>query len=215
MLYSHQAESISKHIDSLDQGRKGNSSFINYVDAIDRAIYDNKQISFLYFDYDEKHKKVYRKNGNRYTVSPAFMVCNEDNYYLLCISNGHDNNVTYRFDKMESVIVEETDREPHPEYERLNTEEYRKQVFSMFGGESQRDTLLFAANILSDMFDRFGDDIRIKKVNYKNYTVDVTVQISKTFFAWVVGTKGKVKIKLPRKVIDEFNKFVDKIKEEY
>ena len=66
-----------------------------------------------------------------------------------------------------------------------------------------------------DMFDRFGDDIRIKKADEEIYSVDVTVQISKTFFAWIVGTQGKVKIKSPRKVIDEFNEFVVKIKEEY
>ena len=75
--------------------------------------------------------------------------------------------------------------------------------------------MLFNANVLSDMYDRFGDDIRIKKVDEETYSVDVTVQISKTFFAWIVGTQGKVKIKSPRKVIDEFNEFVAKIKEEY
>ena len=91
-LCTHQAESISKHIISLDKGRKGSSSFIYNVDAIERAINENKQISFLYFNYDEKHKKVYRKNGNRYTVSPAFMVWNKDNYYLLCFSKGHDDS---------------------------------------------------------------------------------------------------------------------------
>lgn len=214
-LCSYQAENISKHIVSLDRGRKGNSSFIYNVDAIDRAINDNKQISFLYFDYDEKHKKVYRKSGNRYTVSPAFMVWNKDNYYLLCFSKGHDDMVTYRLDKMENVKVEEAEREPHPEYELFNTEEYRKQVFSMFGGESQNVTLQFTASILSDMFDRFGDDIHIRKVDDEIYSVDVTVQISKTFFTWVVGTQGKVKIKSPRKVVDEFNEFVAKIKETY
>ena len=65
------------------------------------------------------------------------------------------------------------------------------------------------------MFDRFGDDIRIKKVDEEIFSVDVMVQISKTFFAWVVGTQGKVKIKSPRKVINWFNEFVAKIKEEY
>ena len=214
-LCSHQAESVSKHIISFEKSRKGSSSLIYNVDSIERAINENKKISFLYFNYDEKHKKVYRKNGNRYTVSPAFMVWNKDNYYLLCFSKGHDDLVTYRLDKMESVKVEELEREPHPEYELFNTEEYRKQVFSMFGGESQNVTLLFTANILSDMFDRFGDDIRIKKADEEIYSVDVTVQISKTFFAWIVGTQGKVKIKSPRKVIDEFNAFVAKIKEEY
>ncbi|MDD4142298.1 MAG: WYL domain-containing protein, partial [Bacteroidales bacterium] len=136
-LCSHQAQSISKHIIALDKGRKGSSSFIYNVDAIERAINGDKQISFLYYDYNEKHKKAYRKDGARYYVNPVIMVWNKDNYYLLCFSNGHSDIVTYRLDKMENVKVEETDREPHQEYELFNTEEYRKQVFSMFGGELQ------------------------------------------------------------------------------
>lgn len=164
-LCSYQVENLSKHIISLDKGRKGSSSLIYNVDAIERGIEENKQISFLYFDYDEKHKKVYRKNGDRYMVNPAFMVWNRDNYYMLCFSNGHDDMVTYRLDKMENVTVEEAEREPHSEYELFNTGEYRKQVFSMFGGETRKVTLLFTSKILSDMFDRFGEDIRIRKID--------------------------------------------------
>ena len=214
-LCSHQAQSISKHIIALDKGRKGSSSFIYNVDAIERAINGDKQISFLYYDYNKKHKKAYRKDGARYYVNPVIMVWNKDNYYLLCFSNGHSDIVTYRLDKMENVKVEETDREPHQEYELFNTEEYRKQVFSMFGGELQNVRLQFKKNILSDMFDKFGDDIRIRKSDEDTFSVDVNVQVSKTFFAWIVGSQGKVKIKSPRKVVDEFNEFVAKIKEEY
>lgn len=65
ILCYYQAENISKHIVSLERGRKGNSSFIYNVDAIDRAINENNQVSFQYFDYDEKHRKVYRKGGYR------------------------------------------------------------------------------------------------------------------------------------------------------
>lgn len=214
-LCSHQAENLSKHIISLDKSRKGSSSLIYNVDAIERAINGDKQISFLYYDYNEKHKKAYRKDGARYYVNPVIMVWNKDNYYLLCFSNGHSDIVTYRLDKMENVKVEETDREPHQEYELFNTEEYRKQVFSMFGGELQNVRLQFKKNILSDMFDKFGDDIRIRKADEDTFSVDVNVQVSKTFFAWIVGSQGKVKIKSPRKVVDEFNEFVGKIKEEY
>ncbi len=64
------------------------------VDGIERAINDNKQISFKYFDYDEKHNKLYRKNGKRYYANPIIMVWNKDNYYMLCFNNGHDEIVT-------------------------------------------------------------------------------------------------------------------------
>lgn len=214
ILFSYQAESISKHIVSLEKSRKGNSSFIYNVDAIDRAINENKQVSFQYFDYDEKHQKAYRKGGSRYAANPAIMVWDKDNYYLLGFSNGHDEFVTYRIDKMDNVEIEETKRERHPKYDLFNTEEYRKQVFSMFGGDSQSVTLQFTANILSDMFDRFGEDIRIKKTAEGVFSVNVVVQTSKTF-SWVVGTQGKVKITSPQKAVDEFNVFVSKIKEAY
>lgn len=95
-LCSHQAESVSKHMISFEKSRKGSSSLIYNVDSIERAINENKKISFLYFDYDDKHKKVYRKEGKRYVVSPAYMVWNKDNYYLLCFSNGYADLVLSR-----------------------------------------------------------------------------------------------------------------------
>lgn len=214
-LCLYQAESISKHLISFDNGRKGNSSFIYNVDAIERAINENKQLSFLYFSYDEKHNKVYRKNGKRYVVNPIIMVWDKNNYYMLCFSNGYDNIVTYRLDRMEDVKVSETEREEHKEYELFNTEEYRKQVFSMFGGQIQKVTLLFNEELLSDVFDRFGDNLKIKRISDNTLSVDVTVQVSKTFFSWIVGTQGKIKIKSPAKVLAEFTDFVKVIKDNY
>ena len=112
----YQAEIISKNIVFLEKYNRSNSFIIYSVDAIERAINENKQISFLYFDYDENHKKIYRKNGEEYTVSPLVMIWDKDNYYLLCFNNGHDEMGTYRIDKMESVTVTESDRQPHKEY---------------------------------------------------------------------------------------------------
>lgn len=214
-LCSYQAESISKNIISLEKGMNGNSSLIYNVDAIERAINENKKLSFLYFDYDEKHNKVYRKDGERYIVNPAFMVWNRDNYYLLCFSDGHDDMVTYRLDKMEKVGIEDSAREQHKEYELFNTEEYRKQVFSMFGGESQRVTLMVDKEMLSDIFDRFGDEINIRKAENGMCITDVVVRLSKPFFMWVMGTLGSVRIVSPKKVLNEFNDFIKQIKTVY
>lgn len=214
-LCSYQSMLISKNIVSFDKGKFGNSSFIYNVDAIERAINNNKQISFLYFDYDEKHKRVYRKNGEYYIANPIIMVWDKNNYYMLCFSNSHDNIVTYRLDKMENVRVEASDREPHQEYALFNTEEYRKQAFSMFSGELQKVSIRFTPDIFSDIFDHFGDNLKIRRIDENTLAVEVTVQVSKTFFSWVVGTQGKVKIKSPTKVLAEFYNFVSKIKENY
>ena len=73
-LCSHQAESVSKHIISFEKSRKGSSSLIYNVDSIERAINENKKISFLYFDYDDKHKRCIGKRA-RDTLSVLPIWC--------------------------------------------------------------------------------------------------------------------------------------------
>ena len=78
MFCSGIAAEISPYVISTDKYRHGNSSIIYSVDAIEQAIKGNKKVSFLYFDYDEKHTKIHRKGGNRYYANPVGMVWNRD-----------------------------------------------------------------------------------------------------------------------------------------
>ncbi len=215
ILCTHQAERISKNIISLSTETQSGYYLLYNVDAIDRAIEQNRQISFLYFDYDSSCKKNYRKNGERYIVNPIVMVWNNDNYYLLCIKENYDNISTYRIDKMDNIEILESECQPNQTYENFNTEEYRKQVFSMFRGELQTVSINFAKEMLSDMFDKFGNDLKVVTIDNNTYSTSVKVQTSRTFFAWIVGTQGKVKISSPSKVLKEFNEFVNVIKQEY
>lgn len=215
-LGRHQAAALSKHVICFDgPGRKGNHAFMYNVDAVDRAINENRQITFRYFDYDENHIKVYRKNGNRYTANPVIMVWNKDNYYLLAFHNNHDDIVTYRLDKIDDIKIEDAERQPHAEYETFNTEEYRNQVFSMFGGELQGVTLSITREMITDVFDKFGDTAEMRKKDDDTYIADIEVQISRPFFAWIVGSQGKVRILHPCNVASAFNEFIAKIKETY
>ncbi len=100
IICSHQAKRISKNIISLGTEVQGGYYLIYNVDAIDRAIEQNRQISFLYFDYSSNRKKIYRRNGERYIINPIVMVWNKDNYYLLGIKDNYEEISTYRIDKI-------------------------------------------------------------------------------------------------------------------
>lgn len=195
--------------------KRNNRHVIYTVDALKRAIVDNKQVSFKYYSLDYKKNKVYHNNGNRYIVNPLVVVWNKDNYYLVCYDNKHKGTANYRIDRMEEAQEEATERAYHKEYAEFDIEKYRQQVFSMFGGEEQDVELHFNSNMLDDVFDKFGEEIGIDKVEEDTYCVKVPIQVSKTFFAWVVGTQGKMKIISPLSVAEEFLEFVKKIKKEY
>ena len=195
---------------------KRNNRYIIYtIDTLKQAIANNKKVSFQYYSLDYKKNKVYRKDGKRYVVNPLVVVWNKDNYYLVCYYDNHDDTVTYRIDRMEEAREEMTDRVYRKEFDEFDIEQYRQSVFSMFSGEEQEVELQFDVDMLDDVFDKFGEEVNIVKVDDTTYRLKVPIQVSKTFFAWVVGTQGKMRILAPQTVCDQFNEFVTKIKEEY
>lgn len=218
-LYStvglHRNPQSLENIITLNTSMSGNSSIVYNIDFIDRAIREKKKISFLYFTLDENKKKCYRSNKKRYVFNPLTMIWNKDNYYLLCYDDKHDGLSRYRIDRMDDVQIEEAPCLEKDEFANFNVDTYRKQIFSMFGGELQEVEIQFDKDMLGDIFDRFGTDIKIGKIDDNTFKSAVDVQISRTFFIWVVGTLGKVKVISPISVVDEFGKFVEQIQDSY
>jgi len=195
---------------------KRNNKYIIYtVDALKQAIANNKKVSFKYYSLDYEKNRVYHNEGRRYIVNPLVVVWNKDNYYLVCYYDKRDGTATYRIDRMSEAQEEATERTYRKELADFDVEEYRQKVFSMFGGEEQEIELQFTADMLDDVFDKFGEEINIVKIDSDTYRVKVPIQVSKTFFAWVVGTQGKMRILSPQTICEQFNAFVMKIKEEY
>lgn len=195
--------------------KRNNRHIIYTVDTLKQAIIDNKQVSFKYYSLDYQKNRVYRNAGERYIVDPLVVVWNKDNYYLICYDNKHDGTANYRIDRMDDAREETTKRAYRKEFAEFDVEKYRQQVFSMFNGITQEVELEFDSAMLDDVFDKFGEEVVIVKIADDTYRVKVPIQVSKTFFAWVVGTQGKMRILAPQTVCEQFNEFVTKIKEEY
>ena len=195
--------------------KRNNRHIIYTIDTLKQAIADNKKVSFKYYSLDYQKNKVYRNGGKRYFVNPLVVVWNKDNYYLVCYYDKHDGTATYRIDRMSEAQEEATERVYRKELDGFDIENYRQRVFSMFGGEEQEIDLQFDSAMLDDVYDKFGEDVNIVKVDDTTYRLKVPIQVSKTFFAWVVGTQGKMRIIAPQSVCEQFNAFVTKIKEVY
>ena len=211
----YEAENISENLVFYDMPKRSNSNILYYIDLISRAIGAEKKISFQYYALDEHKKKVYRKEGKRYVVNPLVMVWNKDNYYLMTYHDRYDGVANYRIDHMDNVEIEEMPRTHREEYAHFQPEEYRKQVFSMFGGEAVCVEISFPEEMIDDIYDKFGESVVIHRIEDNRFKCAVEVQISKTFYGWVVGSCGKVHIISPQKVIAEFNDFIQKIKTAY
>lgn len=81
-----------------------NESIYYSIDAIHRAIQENKQISFVYLDWNLKKQLVPRPNGNK-CVSPWALIWREENYYLAAYDSEDRVIKHYRVDKMGQAEV--------------------------------------------------------------------------------------------------------------
>ena len=208
-------DTATDNIIFLEAKKYGNSSIIYNIDAIETAIKQKKKVSFVYFHLDENKNKVYNKDKKRYIFNPLSLIWSKDNYYLLCYDDRHDGTSRYRIDKMEDVTVESEPILEKGEFSNFDSETYRKQIFSMFGGELEEVTVQFDKELLSDIYDKFGTDIEIQRKYGGALETTLSVQVSKTFFLWVVGTLGKVKIIEPNNVKERFDSFIKEITDNY
>jgi len=193
---SHRAEILKEHIVCFNTRKHSNESIYYNIDAIEKAIVEQKKLSFFYFDLNENRERIYRKDKSRYIVEPIALVFNEDNYYLLSYTSKYHNVSNYRIDRMENVLIEEEpiSKETYNFIEEKKTSDYTNTVFKMYGGETKFVNIKFDNTLIGAMFDRFGEKLYIKRLDENTCMSTVEIQDSPTFKGWVAQFEGKLEI---------------------
>ncbi len=208
---SHQAEILTGNIVHFNTRKHNNEQIYYNVNVLENAIREKKMVSFLYFDLDENLNKTYRKEKAIYEVEPIALVFNNDNYYLMAYDPTTDNEVrNYRVDRMDSV--QHLDKcICKAAAEKIRTvSKYTEQVFRMYGGRTELVTLQFEKKLIGSIYDKFGEKTNIGKCG-DEYFVAVEVQISPTFWSWLITFKGQMKLTAPDSVIAEYKEWLKDI----
>ena len=193
-LTSHEnAKLLRRQVYVTNRVKTPNEKIYNNVDKIHEAIAENKKITFRYFSLDVDKKKVYRKNGERYTESPVALTWDDENYYLITYKEKYDNYTHYRVDKMEGI--EKTEAERVLAAAPFDLSSYTKTMFSMYGGEETDVSIEFTNDLVGVLFDRFGTDIPILKKDAEHFTCRVRVAVSPHFLSWIMSFGKKVLMK--------------------
>ena len=196
----HQAKQLNRHVFVDGQPKTINENVLYNVDAIHAAINENRKISYKYFDYNAKKRRVYRKNGELYIQTPVALCWKDDSYYLIAYSAKHDGFAHYRVDRMNNVSVLEEPRDSIGR-DRFDVAAYTKKMFGMYSGELIRATLSFDPSLVNVVFDRFGRDIHITEESDGWVTVSVDVSASPVFLGWLLQFGSRAKIKAPDSLI--------------
>lgn len=202
----NQAAILKSNMVDFNSCKHSNEKIFYSIDRLEEALREKSSVTFRYFDLNENGKKVYRKDGEPYLTEPAALVFHEDNYYLVGFTPDVRDQRNYRVDRMEAV---ELTGEPVSE----KAEQLRKAVgritgseFKMFSGKLERVTLRFNDRLTGPVYDKFGEKVRIRRIDEDTCETDARVAVSPTFFSWVFQFSGKMKIVSPESVVEEYRK---------
>ena len=212
----HTAKKLQREVLVSGRVKSMNESIYRIIDVIHSAISEDLAISFNYIKYDLSKNRVLRREGKVYNVSPYLLIFDDENYYLIAFDHMEEKIKHYRVDKMQSVNLLSSKRKGKEEFSTVDIEDFTKQVFSMFGGKTEKVTLEFKANLIDAVLDRFGASVPlIKASDEKSFKIITEIKISTAFFGWLSSFGGDAKILEPESTLNEYKEHIKKIADSF
>ncbi len=187
-----------------------NESIYYSIDNIHRAIQENRQIAFVYMDWNLKKELAPRTNGDK-RVSPWALIWQDENYYLAAYDGVDGLMKHYRVDKMGQVKVLDESREGMDQFAKVDLAVYANQVFSMYGGEEETVTLQFPSRLAGVVLDRFGKEADIRPLQEGGFRIRARVTVSGQFFGWLAGIGKDAVIAGPAWVREQYCQWLEDI----
>lgn len=207
----HEAGALKREIYISDRLCTESEAIYDAVDTVHTAIAENVKVSFLYFNYDEKKCKQYRRGGSRYLVSPWGLIWSDGNYYMIAYDSEEQLLKHYRVDKMEAAVLSDAIRDGRALGEALDLSVYAKKIFGMYHGEETLVVLRVENALAGVILDRFGHEPTFVPVDPDHFEVRVRVSVSPQFLGWIMSFGRAIRIVGPDEVVREYRKLAAEI----
>lgn len=194
---------LTARIFTADRIKTSNTVVFHTTDTICRAMEDGKKIRFHYWNYNPQKEHILRHDGEWFIASPYALIWDDERYYLAAYSDFREKVVTFRVDRMCDVEITE---EAAVRDDSFNAGEFAKTTFKMMDEDlpDSKVTLICDNQFMQNVVDRFGEEIETTVLDDSTFRASVTVRPSKTFFSWVVGFCGGIRIAGPSEVKTRF-----------
>lgn len=198
---THQGKLLNRQVFVKNRVKTMNESIYYNVDAIHRAIAENKQLRFHYFEYTVKKERRFRHGGEWYILSPYALTWDDENYYMVAYDSAAQRIKHFRVDKMADIELTDQPRDGQEVYQKLDMGIYARKTFGMFTGEETSVRLRFENDLVGVVLDRLGHDVSLIPDGKDHFIVRTNIVVSPQFYAWVYGFGTKARITAPEEVV--------------
>lgn len=138
------------------------------------------------------------------------LIWNGDYYYVVGYSEKHKGIGSFRVDRIVRCpqILDENAVQPPKDFD-LNV--YLNSMFRMYNGERKQIELVCDNDLMDAIIDKFGKDVEVLANDMKSFRAIVTTATGPVFYSWIFGFGGKVSIKAPGRVKEEYSSMVMRV----
>lgn len=215
LVSKYEAKLLQRQVVISGRIKAMNESIYYNVDKLHEAISADRQIRFLYYQWNVKKEMELRKGGAEYHVSPWGLMWDNENYYLIGYDSADEKIKHYRVDKMLDIEVTDDRREGKDSFKAFDMPKYTNSLFGMFGGEEQPVSIVVKNDLAGVVIDRFGKDIMIIPYDREHFKTTITVAVSPQFFGWIMSFGAGIKIVSPENVVEQMKNEIKALRELY
>ena len=181
-----------------------NMEVIKNIEDISFAIQNLNKIEFEYWKYDisDKLKKVI---VGKPKVTPYALVYKKQEFYLIAIKEGNDNFYHYRLDRIKNI--KQLDEKRTITKTSTEIQEFAESTVEMFGGNKTEIEAICYMYLLDDVFDRFGKNITVIKVDDERFKITVDAN-DMGFKLWALRNLDGVEVIKPQSLREEIKKIL-------
>ena len=208
------ATRLRRHVYVSGRAKSENEQGYYIVDAIHEAIDTCRKIRLIYTDYDVNKERYATNGGSPYTVSPYTLEWDGDYYYLRGFCDERQAVRTFRIDRIaeQPKILNQIAVSLPEDY---SPAQYSKCVFRMFDTDQPEEVqLLCHVSTMKHIIDHFGMDVETEPIDEEHFRADILVCTSSTFYRWIFGFNGKMRILEPELVKTAYLEMLRKALEE-
>ena len=193
---------IKRNVDCVMSANDGTSVF-QISETINQAINENRKIEFQYFEYNVRKEKKPISDGSPLHVTPLRIVWTGKHLCMLGIPDSDSQFHCFRIDRFINPpsILNETGIST---YDAHDINKYLSAPFFKINGKSETVELICNNELMDAIIDKFGEKVVTYANDMTSFRVILSVTPCPEFYSWVFSFAGKVKIKAPQKVCDEY-----------
>lgn len=208
----NKARELKRHLVVDGKSKMENEQILVIVDAINDAINQRRKIKFQKVEYNVKKERVLHHGGEVYTFSPYSLVWDGDFYYVVGYSDKYQSVGSHRVDRIYQR-PEILDEAAIPAPLGFDVSKYIHTTFRMYNAPRREVELVCDNSVMDAIIDRFGPDVDTYACDQQNFRVIAEVAVGTVFFNWIFGFGGKVWIKAPEDVKEQYGEQVRKAAE--